>query len=171
MAVARPPVALRASSLVFPDPLSCGYILRRRGGYSDSNNTGKRNHRRHRDPRMGMTTHHGRSTKMPAARRNASGIINSPCQSPSFSLWPRPRLGHNRSSRCALRQLPDFAADCRRGESATLNLRSATLKCDEYDGTVFTNFGWDISSRSQFGGRANQSTSVKRARQVIRRKP
>ena len=68
-----------------PDPLSGGNILRhRRGGYSDGNNSGKRNHRRNRGPRMGMTTHHGRSTKMPAARRNASGIINSPCQSPSF---------------------------------------------------------------------------------------
>ena len=33
-----------------------------------------------------MTTHHGRFTKMPAARRNASGIINSPCQSPELFL-------------------------------------------------------------------------------------
>src|SRR6516162_3016023 len=36
MAVARPPVALRAPGLVRPDPLSGGHILRRRGGYADS---------------------------------------------------------------------------------------------------------------------------------------
>jgi len=85
MAVARPPVALRASGLarqiLCPVATSCATaavdiptaitpanaITEETGG-----------------PRMAMTTHHGRSTKMPAARRNASGIINSPCQSSSF---------------------------------------------------------------------------------------